>query len=238
MIGRTNAGGGAGINFKVVGGTIRPDGKENLIWVNTDTVITSWAVSPNQPENPSDGMVWLKTGYSENRINLLKKNAVEIELVDCSQFVSGSWKQLVGNYYTDGQWKQFSHYELVLFRDGILNPVFGGFGDATITGNYIRVYVAGDKSSGTQEFHAVTSGNAVDLTGFKKFVFTANTSNYTSSVAIVRDGVVFKTQSVGQTQSTYEIDISELTGLFNIKLTASTWYGSSSLYVSEAHFEP
>lgn len=49
MLGRTNTG-GAGLNFKVVGGTTQPSSpKENTIWVNTDTPITSWDFSSEAP---------------------------------------------------------------------------------------------------------------------------------------------------------------------------------------------
>ena len=56
MIGRTNAGGGAGggLNFKVVGGTSAPASpKENTIWVNTSTAITSWDFSATEPTKRS-----------------------------------------------------------------------------------------------------------------------------------------------------------------------------------------
>lgn len=50
MIGRTNTGGGASLNFKVVGGTSTPASpKENTIWVNTDTEITSWHFGADEP---------------------------------------------------------------------------------------------------------------------------------------------------------------------------------------------
>lgn len=51
MIGRTNVGGGgAELNFEVVGGTSAPASpKENTIWVNTDTEITSWVFSAKRP---------------------------------------------------------------------------------------------------------------------------------------------------------------------------------------------
>lgn len=43
-------GGSNPLNFKVVGGTVQPDNpKENTIWINTDTEITSWDFSATQP---------------------------------------------------------------------------------------------------------------------------------------------------------------------------------------------
>ena len=66
MLGRTNTGGGGsgGLNFTVVGGTTAPSNtKENMIWVNTSTKITSYIFSATQPTG-SAGMVWIPTGTS------------------------------------------------------------------------------------------------------------------------------------------------------------------------------
>ena len=47
-------GGGENLNFKVVGGTTEPSNpKENTIWVNTDTAITSWDFSATEPNRRS-----------------------------------------------------------------------------------------------------------------------------------------------------------------------------------------
>lgn len=62
MIGRTNVGGGAGLNFKVVGGTSAPASpKENTIWVNTDDEITGWVFSTKRPIDIVDS--YLATTY-------------------------------------------------------------------------------------------------------------------------------------------------------------------------------
>lgn len=48
--GSAGSGSGAGLNFKVVGGTTAPTSpSENTIWVNTSTSITSWVFSSNNP---------------------------------------------------------------------------------------------------------------------------------------------------------------------------------------------
>lgn len=229
--------GGAGINFKVVGGTVQPQGKENLIWVNTSTPISIWVVSTFQPESAFDGMVWIVNG-TENGINILKKNAIGLFPSGCRMYRNGKWEAVESFLFRNGEWVQFSRTELILFRGGVLNPDFGGFGDATIAESYIQVIAHGDSSSGTAESHSVTSGNAVDLTYYNKFVFTANAGRYESSyIAIMRGTEQVIRQNVKKTSETYEIDISGLSGLYNIKLTAVTWSGNDSLFVYEAHFE-
>ena len=46
----TRRGGGAPLNFKVVGGTKPSNPKENTIWVNTDTAITGWHFGAEEPQ--------------------------------------------------------------------------------------------------------------------------------------------------------------------------------------------
>ena len=62
------AGGGTSLNFKVVGGTSAPENpKENTIWVDTDTEITSYLFSAVSPNNVTvdfySGATVEKTGY-------------------------------------------------------------------------------------------------------------------------------------------------------------------------------
>lgn len=49
MIGRTNTGGGGGLNFKVVGNPQPTNPKENAIWLDTDQKITEWEFAVENP---------------------------------------------------------------------------------------------------------------------------------------------------------------------------------------------
>jgi hypothetical protein len=80
MLGRTNTGGGGGgLNYTVVGGTSAPSNpKENTIWVNTSTAITSHVFSATQPTG-SAGMVWIQIGVESGvEFNALKKNGIQV----------------------------------------------------------------------------------------------------------------------------------------------------------------
>ena len=62
MYGITNMGGGTGLNlnFTVVGGTTEPISPVlNTIWVHTDTEISGYIFSPTEPENPTEGLIWI-----------------------------------------------------------------------------------------------------------------------------------------------------------------------------------
>ena len=125
-IGRTNVGGGGGgLNFKVVGVSAQPGNpKENTIWVNTDTEITSWAFSATEPESPVEGMVWIVTGTSSTvEFNALKKNGIQVYPVSCKQYVSGAWADRFAYVYQNGAWSQFSEVitALYIIKDGFVD---------------------------------------------------------------------------------------------------------------------
>lgn len=105
--GNGNLGGGASVfNFKVIGGTSRPNNpKENAFWVSTDVPITSWQFSGTEPAAPAEGLVWLATGKASTAaFNALKKNAVMVYPLYAKQFVSGQWVGKEVQVYQGGQW--------------------------------------------------------------------------------------------------------------------------------------
>jgi hypothetical protein len=105
-------GGGAPLNFKVVGGAAAPDNpRENTIWVNTDVPITGWAMSFNEPAEPYEGMVWIVTGTrGRNVFNALKKNTLAISPMAAKQYVNGAWQAKEAQIYIDGEWRDFVQY--------------------------------------------------------------------------------------------------------------------------------
>lgn len=94
-------GGGANLNFKVVGGTTKPTNpKENTLWVNTDTAIERWEFSATQPSG-IQGLVWFKTANFGNcSFNVLKKNNVTINPVSCQQYIGSAWVNKEFELYT------------------------------------------------------------------------------------------------------------------------------------------
>lgn len=63
MIGRTNVGGGAGLNFKVVGNPQPASPKENIIWVNTNIPISSYHFGNEEPLVSDGNELILATQY-------------------------------------------------------------------------------------------------------------------------------------------------------------------------------
>lgn len=102
----SGSGGGSPLNFKVVGGTTAPaNPKENTVWVNTDTDITSWVFSATQPDAPVEGMVWFATGRnSPVAFSATKKNPVMVYPLSAKQYVSSTWVDKTAKSYQGGKW--------------------------------------------------------------------------------------------------------------------------------------
>lgn len=102
---KAGAGGGAPLNFKVVGGTSQPSNpKENTIWVNTNIAITNWVFSATQPAAAS-GRVWIFVGISSPvEFNALKKNSIQVYPLSARQYINGAWTGKTAKIYRGGAW--------------------------------------------------------------------------------------------------------------------------------------
>lgn len=137
MIFNMNGGGGsAALNFKVVGGTTAPlNPKENTVWVNTNTEITSWFFSATEPETLEEGMVWLSTGtFSPFEFNALKKNGIQVYPKSAKQYINGEWVGKFIQCYKGNEWL-----------------VFKGIPQFTYTGNYAIVNDADEPISTSED---------------------------------------------------------------------------------------
>lgn len=106
------SGGGAALNFKVVGGTLAPENpSENTIWINTDAEITGWAFSASEPENPVDGDVWITIGTASMvAFNALKNNSIMVYPVTAKQHIDGAWVGVTAQSHQGGSWVDWIPY--------------------------------------------------------------------------------------------------------------------------------
>lgn len=155
-------GGSNPLNFKVVGGTSAPSNpKENTIWVNTSTAITSYVFSPNQPTG-SAGMVWIALGTSSTvSFNALKKNNITFFIITAKQFVSGAWVDKTAKCYQNGNWKVPSS-ELYIVKAGV--PAYTFY---VSSGNSVKQYDTYYAVTGTKSGHHAAWVVDIDLTPYK-----------------------------------------------------------------------
>ena len=119
-------GGGAGLNFKIVGNPQPAEAKENTIWVDTDD-ITGWEFSPTEPENPVPGMVWVSTGTSSPvAFNTLKKNGIMVYPMSAKQYIAGAWVDVTAMSYQGG-WVEWIPAGALYWRGNECEALTGGW---------------------------------------------------------------------------------------------------------------
>lgn len=160
MLGRTNTGGGGsgGLNFQVIGGTTAPSNpKENMIWVNTSTKITSYIFSATKPTG-SAGMVWISTGTSSTvEFNALKKNGIQVYPISAKQYINGVWVNKTAMSYQGCKWVNWLKTENFLYYRGSF------YNDQKITEQYNRGCTYTLENDKIHIYAGEYTGNAVYL---------------------------------------------------------------------------
>ena len=134
MILEMSGGGGASLNFKVVGNPQPSNPSENTIWLNTDTPFESWVFSATEPSTAEFGMVWFPVGTSSTvAFNALKKNSIQIYPLSAKQYIDGAWVEKTALSYQNGAWNSWIRY--LMNGDDFCEDITGGWSvHADITG--------------------------------------------------------------------------------------------------------
>lgn len=158
-------GGGAALNFSVIGSTSQPSSaSENTIWINTDTAITSYVFSAAEPSEPENGMIWILTGTSSQAaFSATKKNAIMVCPLSAKQFADGAWVNKPAKSYIGGAWLDWIPETLWLVQNGQADyPLTSYNNNVAVTQNADRVTVTGP---GVGYHMACIEG--IDLTPYK-----------------------------------------------------------------------
>ena len=207
-------GGGASLNFSVVGGTSQPtSAAENTIWVNTSTNISGWVFSAIQPTNPTEGMVCFSTDTSSQIFfNALKKNSITVYPKGCTQYVGGAWVHKEFNVYLDGNWKNSRFY---LFKDGVHSVLWQYGGNAIDRGEKLAV-----GAYNLDRLDGYFCCGPIDVTEYNKLYATA-VSEFTEGVLFLavsdKSGyheydVEYVAYATTRTTGELSLDISNITG--------------------------
>ena len=243
MIFNMSGGGGAALNFKVMGGTAEPSNPaENTIWIDTDAKITGWLFSSHQPENPAEGMVWIATGSASNaEFNALKKNNITVYPLSAKQYVNGAWVDKTAKSYQNGAWVDWWNGEL--YDTGNEYETFtGGW---TATALFSSTQVTKDTTSMTIKTDygddALYCSNKMDLTDFSKLVVTGKSFRNNSSAerregntkicvwsaigsSVSNNRVAYANYPAADYDGEFELDVSSLTGEYYVGVFAGRYY--------------
>lgn len=202
-------GGGAGLNFKVVGGTTQPTNpKENTIWVNTSASITEWAFSVSAPANPTAGMVWFGIGLSsEVSFNALKKNQIHVYPISAKQYISGKWTDKTAKTYKNSAWRDWS--QILLPSNDILGRLVKGGQSVTpqYTSNVLTLSLT--NTSWAYLESDVSAFKTLEITGHKSYAAT------TLDVGILgSDNNLVSGKNLDSSEQDFKVvtDISSITG--------------------------
>ena len=159
-------------NFEIIGGTTQPASpKENTIWVNTSTAITKWSFSTDTPNNPTEGMVWIKTYFaSPISINAIKENEINFNLVNCHQYIGGSFIEKESKIYQSAQWLELSTeiFDITKGDDGTLfTPSSESVNITTTPGEYVQF-----KSNNSYKY-GIYFNEPIDVTGLNSITIVA-----------------------------------------------------------------
>lgn len=191
-------GGGNALAFRVLSGTSAPSSpKENDIWVNTSTAITSYVFSATQPTG-SNGMVWIYVGTSSVvEFNALKKNRLNVYPISAKQYISGKFTDKTAKTYQNGAWMDWAKpYYFVEDGETKTNHTFIGSQASTLASadglltirpsgdSYRGLYFSGTKIGNTTfNTEGVFTGNKTYIRIWDKST-TPTDSNFVASAAV------------------------------------------------------
>lgn len=245
--GNGNLGGGASVfNFKVIGGTSRPNNaKENTIWANVEN-FASYIFSAFEPKEKIPDMLWFKTSNSSNiSFNVLKKNSIILHPSACYQNIDGEWITIPAQIYQNNKWIDWTTYlynmgdEFENLTGGWVSKALknesGGTAKApTIEKGNSSLSMVGNVRSGG----VVQASNKIDLTDYTTLKFNgtikpASSTGFWATICVWSDfGSTYQENLAAYFDATKEttdeqtIDISDLSGEHYVGFAL---YGSSSI---------
>lgn len=235
MIGGGN-GGGASLNFKVVGGTSTPASpKENTIWVNTDTPITWWGIGDYNHSpgwSTPDGYVYIDADTSTNTgddFNALKKNEIWLRPIHAIQRVNGTWVDKTAKIYQNGAWVDW--WDGQLYENGNqFTSVTGGWDIHDYVTNS-RPLMAAEHKADQMFFQAqnnydvlmgidnpvdLSDVNQIRITGMMNQIFTYNGAVYGMTMKVLKTkdlaSKVAEFSMLVKGMFDYTLDVSNLSG--------------------------
>jgi len=238
----TGCGSNAGINFSIVAypseDAVPEISKENTIAVITDTPITSWAMSAEEPEEPVEGMVWILTGTtSDVSFNILKKNCIRVYPLKTYQYIDGAWVEKASMSCQDGAWVDWFNGvffdngdQCVGITGGWTNEGWTHYSDPIVASTIsdTQMTVTGDYSDNTSQISYVSivgTVNKIKLDNISKIyadleVTSAGTVYFSacSTTNVAKNDASEVVATVGT--KTVELDVSSLTGEYYIIFVA------------------
>ena len=237
-----NLGGSGGLNFEVKAfasaDALPQSARENTIAVVTDTPISSWVMSAEQPAG-AEGMVWIEVAtVSDVAFYADKKQQVKVYPVSVSQYIDGAWASLDAFIYQNAAWVAFaSAFDGWLYYMGEQYvDITGGWVQAngTLTVNEDSLALCGISS--TNHGYAATT-KQINTTGFSTLEMVVKTASaqaayiglgtsqmeYSAKTSVANAGSAYKT---------YTVPLDETQGKYYVMFSTAATSAGGMLYVN------
>lgn len=236
MIFNMSGGGGAGLNFKVVGNPQPENPSENTIWLNTDAEITGWIFNATQPESPVGGHVWITIGASgQVQFNAIKKNSIIVYPISAKQYIAGVWTDVTAKIYQNGAWVDWITY---LFKDGDGALVEFGTTGSTINIGTNGITFSGSSSKGCYSDEAVTFEKTSTFFVEATITSVGTSADYTGSLVAKTPDKYTSSRNDHPTTATARTKLTAdgVRTVYKMSLSAGTWHlGISGNVVGTVH---
>lgn len=148
IINAVTGGGGDDLKLTILTRTTEPgSAKDGTLWVEITDKITSWYISPDQPETPTEGQLLLVAADKGLNVSFGKKNRAALHLAFASLYLGGAWKPVAASLRYNGAWIPLS--AVSLYRNGISSDTVESKvvnGTVTFGTNAITVKTNGGKA--------------------------------------------------------------------------------------------
>ena len=235
MIFNVTGGGGAALNFKVVGYATKEEllaatPAENTIGIITEIPITGYHFGKEEPSPAAAGMVWITTGTrSPVEFNALKKNAIQVYPISAKQYISGAWVDKVAKSYQGGEWVEW--FDGTVYDNGKFAP---GFSYVTKAGNTESWVDASTDAylAATGRFGFIYLTPKIDMTPYTTLTMKVkNGARVGVSSDGTESGLIAHTAAGATTETEYTVDITDVNEEAYITFTRYATSGTATFYL-------
>lgn len=192
----------------------------NTIGVITNAPITGYYFSATEPDNASEGEVWIKTMPNTNIFDMDIADNIKVYPVYLKQYNGSTWEVKEVQGYKDGIWNKWwdgTLYYAGDTYDHITGGWLKGTGNPVSSINNSNGYLTLTGASNKMGF--AWMANTIDLTNVESITVEAasSTTSKRCSFVIRGDGInVSQTFIQSTTSQTYTIDTSTIDGKYEL----------------------
>lgn len=215
--------------------------KEGQVVIITSTQCKNIILDYQEPTNFENGDIFIKY-FNETKNKFKTKGNVNINLdiFGAKQFKNGSLQKVESYIGINGQWVGMN--DLVIFENGDKTSITGGYdtnlgsgGTVTINSSYIQFNISDNESYSNA---TCRTNNQIDVTNFDKlcirFDMVGVNGNTQFTTSLYNSSTSY-THTQTSNNYTAELDISNITGSYNLNLALRRGFTGTSVVSAKVY---